>query len=243
MTSIKQISGDSRLTFPGSAAGCGACRLRPVAPRGACPFQALSRPAGTLLLYQGEMPESVWIVHRGTVLLSATSADGDETFCSLRGPGNLLGLELLRGRPADADVWALSELTACYLGAEDFRAWVGDRSSPLGAVLDFALDESARRREERLALSGHAVARVARFLLERRRVERGGRPLHVEQQVLARMLGMRPETLSRVLHRLRAAGIIADGRGLEVRDARKLAELAGGEDEVYAGAGCTASEA
>jgi hypothetical protein len=43
------------------------------------------------------------------------------------------------------------------------------------------------------------------------------------------MLGMKPETLSRALARLRAAGALAPGRRVRVADAALLARLAEGE--------------
>ncbi len=209
---------------------CAACSLGRASNPGPCPFHDVHRPAGTILLQQGEPPACVWFVRHGTVLITSVSESGDETFCALRGPGSMLGMEALRGRPTDYEAWALSDVVMCRLDTANFRSWVGDRGTPMGAMLEIALDEAAQRHDERLALAGRSVTRVARFLLERRRIEGCDQPLHVEKQVLARMLGMRAETLSRALHRLRQGGAIADERHVRVVDPDALAQLAAGEE-------------
>jgi CRP-like cAMP-binding protein len=202
---------------------CATCAIGRASP-GGCPFREVRAPAGTLLVEQGEPPEQVWWLREGTVLISSTRADGEECACALRGPGTLLGMEALRGRPTDHQAWALSDVVLCRVGAGAFARWA-DGAHAL--VVDQLLDESARRGEERSALRGRALARVARFLVERRRIEGGDRPLHVEQQLLSRMLGMRSETLSRALNRLRELGALWPRRGVVVRDAATLERIAG----------------
>lgn len=205
---------------------CLSCRLGRASLPGRCPFHDVSRPAGTALLTQGEPPQQVWYVKQGTVILTSVDAGGDETLCSLRGPGSLVGMELLRGEPAHCHAWALTPVVLCGLDAETFRAWVGPQNGPIGAVLEFALDEASQRQQERIALSGRAVTRVARFLAAQQHVEPGAR-LGLQHRTLARMLGMRAETLSRALGRLRSAGAIAPGSGVRITDMVKLEEIAG----------------
>jgi CRP-like cAMP-binding protein len=194
---------------------CVACRLGRAA-RGRCPFEETTIPAGTALYHQGDVPQAVWAVRRGQVLLSSLSADGEETWCALRGADALVGLEALAERPATHEAWALSEVTVCRIDAWAFRAWVGGDDTPAGAVLALTLEESERRERERGALTGRALERVARLLA-------AGADPHIEQRLLARLLGMRAETFSRALARLRAVGAIGEGPSLRVRDAAALA--------------------
>jgi len=206
---------------------CFACRLGQAARPGDCPFHDTSRKAGSILIQQGEVPKRVWFVREGTVLLTSVSPGGNETFCSLRRAGSMLGLEAACSRPADYQAWALSEVELCGIGLEAFQNWLGSLDSPMGAILNYALSESSERREERLAMTGRSVSRIARFLIERHRLEGNDRPLAVQQQILARMLGMRAETLSRALRKLRSEGAIARGRRVKVIDPVVLAQLAG----------------
>jgi CRP-like cAMP-binding protein len=207
---------------------CASCTLGAASQFGSCPFHDLERPAGTILLRQGEVPQCVWFIRRGTVLLSSTTESGDETQCALRGPGAVVGLEALAARPTRAEAWALSDVALCRLDADSFRAWVGEADTPAGAVARLAIEEGDRRGHERVALAGVAPVRVARFLLERLRMEGRDTPLPVEQQVLARMLGMKPETMSRALARLRGMGAIAPGRGVRIADLGALQRAADG---------------
>lgn len=209
---------------------CSVCVLGRASLPDLCPFREVKRAAGTVLLDQGVVPETVWYIKEGTVLLSSVSTGGEETVCALRGKGHLIGLETLRGAPAEHQAWALSDVVVCGLGANQFNGWVGDLGSPMGAVLRLALADGALRRDERVALVGRSVVRLARFLLERRRVEGTDAPLPVQLQVLARMLGMRAETLSRALAQLRTAGALAAGRAVRVADPAALARVAGDVD-------------
>jgi CRP-like cAMP-binding protein len=182
------------------------------------------------LFRAGDTPVCVWYVRRGLVLLSSMNRDGSEAQVGLRGPGALIGLEALDGAPATYQAWALSDVGLCRLDSVTFRAWVGDPEAPAAVVARLALDELARCRQERNAISGKATARVARFLVERARAEGSEQPLPVQQQLLARMLRMSPETLSRTLARLRAVGALAPGRGVAIADLRAL-ERAADSDE------------
>jgi CRP/FNR family cyclic AMP-dependent transcriptional regulator len=207
-----------------SCAECGMTRA------GTCPFHETRLAAGSVLVAQGEKPERVWLIRRGTVIVTSVSGTGEETQCSLRGPGSVIGLEAVRDEASSYQAWTLSDATLCGLAAERFRSWTGPRNNPIGVVLDYALDELAERGEERIALAGRTIERVARFLVARRRMEKRDRPLRVQHQLLARMLGMRAETLSRCLRQLVDAGVIESGRHVAVKDPDRLGQVArGGE--------------
>jgi CRP-like cAMP-binding protein len=79
-----------------------------------------------------------------------------------------------------------------------------------------------RRAGERHAIEGTAVRRVARFLDEAIGTQSSGESLRIPLAVLANVLGMRPETMSRALAELRAAGALGDGRSVHVVDREKL---------------------
>jgi len=137
----------------------------------------------------------------------------------------LLGLEALLDQPMPYQVWALTDVVLCSLDSDAFKGWVGSTKSPLGATLDFSLQEAARRVGERQALQGTAVRRVARFLMQHTEAGYDGEPLKTPQGVLAGILGMRPETLSRALAELREAGALSPGRSVRIRDIDRLRKL------------------
>lgn len=209
---------------------CKSCPLGMASAPGLCPFKETVNPPGTVLLRQGERPESAWYVRSGQVLISVTGGNGAGS-CSVRGAGALLGLEALLGEPSGCEAHALSEVVLCALDADDFREWIGPLVSPQGTVLTLALREAARQTDERIALEGSATQRVARFLLGRHNAGAGDSALEIQKQLLARVLGMRPETLSRALAELRERGVLARGRRVTVVDPAGLERVASAEAE------------
>ena len=206
---------------------CQACGLVVRSGIDACPFRDTRRSAGTILIHQGAKPTSVLYLRRGQVVLSSTAASGTEVSCAVRGPDTLLGLEALMDLTMPYQVWALTDVALCTLDGHAFKAWLGSEKSPTGAALMFSLQEAARRVGERQALQGTALRRVARFLLQHSEVSTDGEPLRTPHRVLAGILGMRPETLSRALAELRDGGALATGRSVRVTSKDRLRQLAG----------------
>jgi CRP-like cAMP-binding protein len=205
---------------------CQACGLVVRSGINECPYRDTRRNAGTILLHQGQKPPAVLYLRRGQVVLSSTASSGAEVSCAVRGPDTLLGLEALMDLPMPYQVWALTDVVLCSLDADAFKSWIGSTKSPIGATLGFSLQEAARRVGERQALQGTAVKRVARFLVQHAEAANDGEALRTPQRVLAGILGMRAETLSRALAELRDAGALAPGRSVRVRDHERLKKLA-----------------
>ena len=192
------------------------------------------RAAGTVLAMQGERLHEVRVVREGTVIVTCFTAEGDEVWSSIRGPDTFIGAELLRRGRCEVDVVALTEVRLLRISADDFRSWVGPAHSPSAAIVELLLQEIAALGRDRAMTAGTAVARIARFLRERHRMESAGHPFDIEQRILARVLQIRPETLSRALGKLRQDGIIAPGPRLSVLDAHRLSRLADASDDLMA---------
>jgi CRP-like cAMP-binding protein len=190
------------------------------------------RAAGTVLATQGQRLHEVFLVREGTVIVTSFTADGDEVWSSIRGPDTLIGAELLHHGRCEMDVVALTEVRLLRIAPDDFRSWIGPAHSPSVAVIEHLLQEISALGRDRAMTAGTAVARIARFLRERHRMESAGRPFEIEQRVLARVLQIRPETLSRTLSRLRQDGILAPGPRLSVLDAHRLSRLADASDDL-----------
>ncbi|MCC6807454.1 MAG: helix-turn-helix domain-containing protein [Deltaproteobacteria bacterium] len=141
---------------------------------------------------------------------------------ALRGPGALLRSECLAPRAAVHTIVAITEVELCALHADAFRAFALARPA---VTLQLLATELHQRDLDASFRAGPAVARLCRFLLAWLRGGGGAYPLPFTQEMLARLIDLRPETLSRVLKLLRKDGLI-DTTGLFVRDASRLAELA-----------------
>jgi CRP/FNR family transcriptional regulator, cyclic AMP receptor protein len=203
---------------------CSACSLG-IASQGRCRLTPTTRESGATLCAQGERPRSVFFIKEGFVSLSAVSPRGSEVALTLRGPTSLLCTEAMKGDPSPYEVRALSRVKLCGISGDAMSQWVGPEKSPARAILDLLLSEGKLQRDEVNYRQGDCLSRVARFALAHARFL-ADRPNAVRKQVVARLLGMRPETLSRCLTRLERDGVVDASRGVRVLDARRLASIA-----------------
>ncbi len=206
---------------------CNRCALANTG-RERCPFVRASFPPGHIFFHQGDSPQAAHFVSRGLVLLSATDEDGNLLRQALRPAGTLLDAQVARRAIHRATATAVTSVDACVLALSSLDAWMGPRQSPSRAVLELALAEAQATEREALRARRHATARVASFLLEHAEVER---PLEIQQQLVAGLLGLRPETLSRALAKLRETGAIGGRRRIRIVDARALAQAAESSSE------------
>lgn len=208
---------------------CGDCTLGQAAGEKRCNFAPVTFHSGATVCAQGERPRVVYFVKSGLVSLSASSESGVELSLVLRGPASLLCTESLRGQASPYEVRAVSRVRLCGLPGEEMKRWIGPARSPALAVLDLLLQEHRFRHIEHNLREGSCLQRVARFALAYAAFLED-RPDAVRKQVLARMLGMRPETLSRCLTRLEQCGAIDASHGVRVQYPRMLSSI------VYSGA-------
>lgn len=191
----------------------------------------VARAPGAILATQNAEIDEVLVVREGTILVTCYSAECDEIWSSVRGPDTIIGAEVLRGTRCRFDAVALTGVRLLRVAARDFRAWVGPPDSPAAAVIGFLLREIAAHGRDRAMTSGSAVGRVARLLREHQRMAEAGPPCEIRQKVLAQVLRLRPETLSRALSQLRQSGVLACGPRLRVLDSHRLCRLADASDE------------
>jgi len=203
---------------------CSVCTLG-VASQGRCRLTPSTRESGATLCAQGERPRTVYFVKEGFVSLSAVSPRGTEMTLTLRGPNSLLCTEALHGESSPYDVRALARVKLCGIAGDQMSTWIGPDRSPARAVLDLLLAEGKLQRDEVNYRQGDCMSRVARFALAHARFL-ADRPNAVRKQMVARLLGMRPETLSRCLTRLEREGVVDASRGVRVLDPRRLSTIA-----------------
>lgn len=187
---------------------------------GSCLFLRRSYRTGQALFHQGDSPQAAHFLSAGRVLLTETGPEGEMVRQTLRGPGTLVDLQVLRGRRHRATAIASTAAEVCTLALSSVGVWLGTQRTPARAMLDLALAEVGDAETSAVRARSGAVARVAGFLLEQ---PAGALP--VSHQVAAGLLGLRPETFSRALAKLREEGAL--GEGLTVLDRNALAALAG----------------
>ncbi|MEU5386458.1 Crp/Fnr family transcriptional regulator [Kitasatospora cineracea] len=194
-------------------------------------------PRGTLLLRQGESPDSVIALVEGQVRVTQLSESGDELVLMLRGPGEVLGeMGALVGQPRSASVMAARRCTGMVLPAHAFRGYV-DRHGFQDVI--YRLTVERLHRHERLRVRLLHTNRVVRIaIVVSALAEELGRPegttvvvdLGVARAELAAMASMKRSSAATALRQLQTDGVLSlTGRRLVVTDPEGLAAAARGE--------------
>ncbi len=167
-------------------------------------------------------------VRRGRVLASVLHGSGVEVLSVVRGAGAVLGPEALGGLVLAYQLWTLEDTELAIAPAARARRWMtGDKAAR--TLLRATVQALRGSLSERVAMHGSAAERLARLLVAAADDPDPESPervmLRLPKHVLARLLLMRPETLSRVLHRLEKAGAIRFEPELAAADRAWLARL------------------
>lgn len=190
---------------------------------GRCPLVDRKRARDETLALEGQPIDTVWFIKRGTVVFSRVGPDGNERPRLVRGPGSFVGLEVLV-RPTHADTVRTTEPTiVCGISRESLDAWLGPRGTPARMALEQTLLATADDRPRAAGADGTALERVARWILDD-----ASAGCRVPRRVVASLIGMVPETLSRALAHLHDEKLIeVNRRSIAIIDRARLEALAG----------------
>ncbi len=170
----------------------------------------------------GDERELIYVAE-GRLLVSAVDEKGDEILSILRGPGTLIGLERLNDIMVPYQLWALSDVHLETVELEPMKKWINEAlQEPAKSLVKSALEAAGSAVRERTTLHGRVLTRVAKFLLD---ATVGDSALRLPRFVMARILSMRPETLSRALKELEQRGSIALKPRLKVVNQDSLKQI------------------
>ncbi len=197
-------------------------------------------PKGHVLFQQGDPADSFFVVLSGWVKLFRQTPQGDEAVVHIvsRGEAFAEAAMFLGGRyPASAQIAEDAELVR--IAAGPFRDWVqAEPEMALGmlAALSARLHHMVNETEQLQTRS--ATERVADFILKRCPVRNGSAviALPYDKSLLAARLAMKPESLSRVLAKLRKLGVRSEQHRVIVADVARLAQFCAGEGGAEAAA-------
>jgi CRP-like cAMP-binding protein len=167
---------------------------------------------GTALFAEGEPAGAVHLLLSGRVALTATGSGRHSTVITLLGEGDLVAVPpMLLGLPSPVGAVATTASEVLAIDAEALRAALAADAALERAMLAMLARHWCALIEQMKDLKLHdSRTRVARWLAETAKGAGGAQiKLAVPKAMLARNLGMTPESFSRALAALEAAGAIA----------------------------------
>ena len=170
-----------------------------------------SYPKGSVILFQDDPGDSLFLVRTGRVKVVLIGEDGREVILGVLEPGAHFGeLALIDDQPRSAHVIAMEDAQLLILRREDFRRRVDANPSVAWALL-CELSRRLRRADEKIGglVLLDVPGRIARLLLDLS--EEGGGPAIeklLTHQTIAQMIGASRETVSRSMKEFQESGLI-----------------------------------
>lgn len=214
---------------------CGNCRFYTDSiwqPLPACSVSRLTKgfvrrdlAEGETLYHQGSDCRSVYCVSRGLFAIRSLGPDGTSSLLRLAYPGEIIGYSaFLKGGEHSTEASALMPSRVCTVGERDARNVIRASPAVLARIARRCADgldqcrERMRTKEtlsskERLSeLLDHLMETFGEPAQDCRRLR-----LPMARQDLADLIGVAPETLSRLLSQLERDGVLrASGRRIEM---------------------------
>src|SRR5512142_159014 len=169
-------------------------------------------PRGSVILFEDDPGDSLFVVRQGRVKVVLVGEDGREVILGVLGVGEHFGeLSLIDEQPRSAHVIAMEDATMLVLRREDFRARV-ERSPAVAWALLQGLSRRLRRADDKIGglVLLDVPGRIARLLLDAANQNAGDRiekPL--THQTIAQMIGASRETVSRAMKEFQEANWIS----------------------------------
>lgn len=174
---------------------------------------------GELMHAQGEPSREFCVLAAGRMKAFRTSADGQETIVDLLGSGDAFGAaDMVAGAEHADTVEALTSVCVLRIDATGFHRLLQEFPAVALRLIDDLSTQLKASRETVSQRSTTVTQRVASTLLRlaERFGERGDGGTLIEvplsRRDLAGMTGSTPESVSRAMSRMRAAGLVESGR-------------------------------
>jgi len=187
--------------------------------------------AGTIIAGEDEPVKGLYLVVWGRVKVFKSSGDGREQTLYLLGPSELFCMTSMTEQTFPANLTALEDTRLFILPRDVMEDLAKQEPSLVFNMLSLLI----RRLKESMYLIEllslkEIPQRLASFLLHALALGEGtdSVTLTTSQREVAKVLGTTPETLSRVLKKMAADGIIkAQGRTIRILDHQALEALSG----------------
>jgi CRP-like cAMP-binding protein len=174
-----------------------------------------SYPKGSVILFEDDPGDALFIVRAGRVKVVLVAEDGREVILGLLGPAEHFGeLSLIDDQPRSAHVIAMEESTLLVLRRDDFRRRVEQSPSVAWSLLT-ELSRRLRRADGKIGslVLLDVPGRIARMLLDA--ADEGGSELidkPLTHQTIAHLIGASRETVSRAMREFQDSGWLTTER-------------------------------
>jgi CRP-like cAMP-binding protein len=168
-------------------------------------------PKGSVILFQDDPGDSLFVLRQGRVKVVLIGEDGREVILGVLEPGAHFGeLALIDDQPRSAHVIAMDDAQLLILRREDFRRRVEANPTIAWALLT-ELSRRLRRADQKIGglVLLDVPGRIARLLLDL--ADEAGAPMiekPLTHQTIAQMIGASRETVSRAMKEFQDAGLI-----------------------------------
>jgi CRP/FNR family transcriptional regulator, cyclic AMP receptor protein len=168
-------------------------------------------PKGSVILFQGDPGDSLYVLRQGRAKVVLIGEDGREVILGVLEPGAHFGeLALIDDQPRSAHVIAMEDSQLLILRREDFRRRVEANPSVAWALLT-ELSRRLRRADQKIGglVLLDVPGRISRLLLDLSAETTNGtieKPL--THQTIAQMIGASRETVSRAMKEFQEEGLI-----------------------------------
>jgi CRP/FNR family cyclic AMP-dependent transcriptional regulator len=193
--------------------------FRSLAPAEVNAFSLMAReksyPKGSVILFEDDPGDSLFVVRAGRVKVVLVAEDGREVILGILGVGEHFGeLSLIDDQPRSAHVVAMEESTLLVLRREDFRRRVEQNPAVAWALL-LELSRRLRRADDKIGslVLLDVPGRIARMILDA--ATEGGSELidkPLTHQTIAHVIGASRETVSRAMREFVEAGWVSTER-------------------------------
>lgn len=188
-------------------------------------------PKNSVILFEDDPGDALYIVSTGQVKVVLIGEDGREVILSVLGDGDFFGeMALIDDEPRSAHVIAMRDSQLLVLRRDDFQAQLVAQPK-IGLKLLRVLVQRLRRADEKIGglVLLDVNGRVARLLLDM--ADEGGGPKitrRLTHHTIAQMIGSSRETVSRAMRELVDRGLIeVTRREISIRNREGLGLLAG----------------
>ncbi len=194
--------------------------------------QVRNYPAGNKIFMENDPGSGFYGIAQGKVKIYKTSPLGKEHILHIFGPGEVFAeVAVFAGLDFPANALTLEDSALIFFPRDRFRNLLAenpDLSLSLLALMSMRLRQMVNKVEE-LSLKEVPARLAAHLLLLRENTGRNEFHLDVNKSQLAALLGTIPETLSRVIRKMKDERLISiQGNRVELLDIQSLDEVATG---------------